>query len=96
MNIMPGGWKIDFKVNSTLPSMSSEQMALFETAFRVFDGADYTPLLYIGSQIQSGVLHAYIAECRRVLAQPAEPTLMKVVLHVDSDNQISISHMSAI
>ncbi|MCU6679281.1 hypothetical protein [Leclercia tamurae] len=96
MNMVPGGWKIDVKVNKNLSGMTLEQMSLFETAFRNFEGAKYTPLLYIGSQVVAGLQHAYVAECRLISPHPVEPTLVKVVVYLSSDNQLSISQISAI
>lgn len=96
MNMVPGGWEIDVKVNRNLSGMSAEQMSLFETAFRNFTGATYTPLLYIGSQVVAGIQHAYIAECRLVVPHAVAPTLVKVVIYLTPDNHISISQISAI
>ena len=87
-NVM-GGIVVSPAVNMHAEKMSDEQRRIFDRAFAELIGAQFFPLVYVSSQVVSGVLHTYIAT-RRVVYPNAPTMLVKVVILQNPQNEASI------
>lgn len=72
-----GGWEVNGEdVEADMPA---EAKAAFDKAMEELDGATYTPIAYLGSQIVAGVNYAYLCKTTLVTAEPlTKLTLVKV------------------
>ncbi len=91
-----GGYIIDPAVNINEKGMTKDQAARFESAFKGIVGAKYVPLVYIGSQLVAGHLHAYIAQRTFIHSQSVEVAIVKVVILESFDNKLAIHSISEI
>lgn len=96
MNNAIGSIVINPTVNMNAENMSDEHLHLFERALGDLDGAGFTPLLYIGSQLVAGQLHAYIAVRSLLRPQGALKSLVKVVIYQSLNNEVSVHALGEI
>lgn len=89
MSNVPSGIVINPAVNMNAEKMSDEKINIFKRAFADMLGVEFSPLMYVGSQVVAGVLHSYIAS-RRPIHPAAQVTLVKVVIWQHPDNTISL------
>lgn len=84
--MMHGEWEIAAMEPCRLPQKVATG---FTEAFDGMRGAQYTPVLYCGSQIVSGVNHAIICKQVLVTREPVEH-IVKVVLYENLDGKFQI------
>lgn len=76
LGILTGGWYVEVAVGS-LP----EKVATgFGEVFQEIVGAQYTPLVYCGSQVVCGTNYMIICE-QTLTTNPPEKHVVKVVIH---------------
>ncbi|MGT8856709.1 hypothetical protein [Enterobacter sp. 186315] len=90
-----GGIIINPAVNMNVEKMSDEQVDIFQRGVKDIIGVEFTPLLYVGSQVVAGMLYTYIASKRPIHPQP-ETTLGKVVILKDLNNKVSLQSVEDI
>lgn len=79
-----GGWNIDNLRGTPLPQKA-------QTAFTTFTqnlvGAEYTPLLFVGTQAVNGTNYCFIALQTIICSQPLK-RLVKIILNEKSDGKV--------
>lgn len=82
---MVGAWNYDVLKSCNLP----EKVATgFSSVFASFVGADYTPVLYCGTQVVHGVNHMIICKSR-ICHKDAVDRLTKVILNEVPEDEIN-------
>lgn len=89
-----GSIVINPSVNMHAEKMSDEHLQMFESVFNDIDGAGYTPLLFVGSQLVAGQLHTFIALRRFMHAKGQEKSLVKVIIFQSLNNELAIHSIS--
>ena len=87
-----GGWNIDEMKGCNLPQ---KVQSAFTTVTSELVGADYEPVLYVGSQEVNGVNYCILAVQTLITATP-EKRLVKMIIHEELDGTarlLSISRM---
>lgn len=74
---VPGGWMLEKVAAVQLPTEVNEG---FQKTVKCLQGADYTPVLYVGHQVVSGMNYMLICHQRPATLNPVEH-FVKVVLH---------------
>ena len=92
MAALLGGWDLSALKACTLPQKAQ---SAFTAVTGGLVGAEYMPVLYVGSQQVHGTNHCIIAVQTLVIANP-EKRLVKMVINEGSDNPGSIVSISGI
>lgn len=79
-----GGWNIDDLKGTNLPQKAAS--AFTEFTYGLI-GAEYTPLLFVGSQLVNGTNYCYIALQTIICAKPIK-RLVKLILNESSDGKV--------
>ena len=80
-----GGWNIDGLKGASLPQKAASAFTKFTDGLV---GAEYIPLLYIGSQTVNGTNYCYIALQTIICAQPMK-RLVKLILNEDLNGKVT-------
>lgn len=89
---MLGSWNIEEMKPCNLPQKA--QSAFTEVTSGLM-GADYMPVLYVGSQLVNGTNYCILAIRTFVTANP-ERKLVKVIIHEALDGKCTLSSVSGI
>ena len=87
-----GGWDLSALKACTLPQKAASAFAAVTGGLI---GAEYMPVLYVGSQQVNGTNHCIIAVQTLITATP-EKRLVKMILNESQDNPGSIVSISGI
>ena len=87
-----GGWNIDEMKSCNLPQKAA---SAFTSITGGLVGADYQPVLYVGSQVVNGTNYCIIALQRLVTRNP-ETRLVKMISNVSSSGESSLVSVSGI
>ena len=87
-----GGWNIDDMKGCNLPQ---KVQSAFTTVTSELVGADYQPVLYIGSQVVNGMNYCVLAKQTIITATP-ENRLVKMIINVDTKGVASLVSVSGI
>ena len=87
-----GGWNFDELKGCNLPQKA--QSAFTDVTSKLV-GADYEPVLYVGSQPVNGTNYCVIALQTSVTATP-EKRLMKLIINVDAKGKSRLVSVSVI
>ena len=87
-----GGWNIDEMKSCNLPQKAA---SAFANVCGGLVGAEYTPVLYVGSQVVHGTNHCIIA-VQTVLTANPEKRLVKMVINEAADNSASLVSITGI
>lgn len=87
-----GGWKIDEMKSVNLPQKAQ---SAFTAVTGGLVGAEYQPVLYVGSQVVNGTNYCIIAI--QTLVEPnAEKRLVKMIINVSAGGETSLVSVSGI
>ena len=87
-----GGWNIDEMKTCNLPQKAASAFAAIAGGLV---GAEYQPVLYVGSQVVNGTNYCILA-VQTLITQNAEKRLVKMVINVSSSGAISLVSESGI
>ena len=87
-----GGWNIDEMKSVNLPQ---KVQSAFTTVTGGLVGAEYIPVLYIGSQAVNGTNYCILAVQTIVTGTP-EKRLVKMIVNVSSNGTVSLVSVSGI
>lgn len=87
-----GGWNIDEMKTVNLPQKAE---SAFTAVTGGLVGADYEPVLYVGSQLVNGVNYCVLAMQTLLTATP-EKRLVKMVINVALDGTPSLVSVSGL
>ena len=87
-----GAWNIDEMRSCNLPQ---EVASAFTAVTGDLVGADYMPVLYVGSQIVNGMNYCVLA-VQTVMTAVPDKRLVKMILNVDIDGTASLVSVSKI
>lgn len=76
-----GGWNIDEMKGCNLPQKAQ---SAFTAVTGELTGADYMPVLYVGSQVVNGVNYCILAMQTLITANPVN-RLVKMIINVDTN-----------
>ena len=81
-----GGWNVDEMKAVNLPQ---KVQSAFTTITGGLVGADYQPVLYVGSQVVNGTNYCILA-LQSIVAPNAEKRLVKMIINVASNGGTSL------
>ena len=81
-----GGWNIDEMKSVNLPQ---KVQSAFTEIMSGLVGAEYMPVLYVGSQLVNGTNYWIIA-LQTLVTRETQKQLVKVIIHVDLDGATSL------
>ena len=87
-----GAWNIDEMKGVNLPQ---KVQSAFTAVTGELVGADYMPVLYVGSQVVNGMNYCVLAKQTIITATP-EYRLVKMVINVDTKGIASLVSVSGI
>ena len=87
-----GGWNIDEMKGVNLPQKAQ---SAFTAVTGGITGSEYTPVLYVGSQVVNGTNHCILA-LQKVVVPESEPRLVKMVINVDTKGAARLVSVSGI
>ncbi|MBQ3447766.1 MAG: hypothetical protein IJG37_09000 [Synergistaceae bacterium] len=87
-----GGWNIDEMKGVNLPQKAQ---SAFTAVTGGLVGADYEPVLYVGSQLVNGINYCVLAVQTLLTATP-EKRLVKMVINVDTKGVATLVSVSGI
>ena len=87
-----GGWNIDEMKGCNLPQ---KVQSAFTAVTSELVGADYMPVLYVGSQVVNGMNYCVLAKQTIITATP-ENRLVKMIINVDTKGVASLVSVSGI
>ena len=87
-----GGWNIDEMKTVNLPQKAE---SAFTAVTGGLVGADYEPVLYVGSQLVNGVNYCVLA-MQTLLTATSEKRLVKMVINVALDGTPSLVSVSGL
>ena len=87
-----GGWNIDEMKGCNLPQKAA---SAFTEITGGLVGADYQPVLYVGSQVVNGTNYCILALQTLVLPEPKK-RLVKMIINVDTKGVASLVSVSGI
>ena len=79
-----GGWNIDDLKRTNLPQKATSAFTKFTDGLT---GAEYEPLLFVGTQLVNGTNYCYIALQTIICANPMK-RLVKLILNESSDGKV--------
>ena len=80
-----GGWE-----RTESPAVTDELNTLMEKALKDLDGASYTPVAYLATQVVAGRNHAVLCRVAPVIPDPVE-TYAVVILYEDLEGNVTIT-----
>ena len=87
-----GGWDISALKPCNLPQKAA---SAFANVLGGLTGAEYVPVLYVGSQLVHGTNHCIIA-LQTIIAATPEKRLVKLIINEAPDNTGSLVSVSGI
>ena len=87
---LAGGWAA-----AEEPAVTDERLALFDKAMAGLVGVDYTPLVYLGSQVVAGRNHAFLCQAQ-VVYPDAQPYFAIVYIYEALDGACEILSIAPI
>ena len=87
-----GGWNIDEMKTVNLPQ---KVQSAFTAVTGELVGADYMPVLYVGSQVVNGMNYCVLAKQTIITATP-EYRLVKVIINVDTKGVATLVSVSGV
>lgn len=87
-----GGWNIDEMKGVNLPQKAQ---SAFTAVTGGLVGADYEPVLYVGSQVVNGTNYCILAKQTIITATP-EVRLVKMIINVDTKGAAQLLSVSGI
>lgn len=87
-----GGWNIDEMKGVNLPQKAQ---SAFTAVTSGLTGAEYEPVLYVGSQLVNGTNYCILALQTLITAAPTH-RLVKIVIHVDLDGEASLKSIRGV
>ena len=87
-----GGWNIDEMRSCNLPQ---KVQSAFTSVTGSIVGAEYMPVLYVGSQVVNGMNYCVLAVQTIITANP-EKRFVKMVINVDTKGVASLVSVSGI
>lgn len=87
-----GGWNIDEMKGVNLPQ---KVQSAFTAVTGELVGADYEPVLYVGSQVVNGTNYCVLAKQTIITATP-EHRLVKMIINVDTKGTAKLVSVSGI
>lgn len=87
-----GGWNIEEMKSCNLPQKAA---SAFTAVTGELVGADYQPVLYVGSQLVNGMNYCILAIQTIITAEPKK-NLVKVIVNVSTSGVASLVSVSGI
>jgi len=87
-----GGWNYDDVKSCNLPQKTQ---SAFTAVTGGLVGADYMPVLYVGSQVVNGTNHCILA-LQRLVVPESESRLVKMIINVDTKGTARLVSVSGI
>ena len=87
-----GGWNIDEMKGVNLPQKAQ---SAFTAVTSELVGADYMPVLYVGSQVVNGMNYCVLAK-QTIITSTPENRLVKMIINVDTKGVASLVSVSGI
>ena len=87
-----GGWNIDEMKSVNLPQKAQ---SAFTAVTGGLVGAEYMPVLYVGSQVVNGTNHCILA-LQTLVTQNPEKRLVKVIINVSANGSASLVSVSGV
>lgn len=87
-----GGWNIEEMKSCNLPQKAASAFTAITGGLM---GADYQPVLYVGSQLVNGTNYCILAIQTIITANP-EKRLVKMIVNVSSSGESSLVSVSGI
>ena len=87
-----GGWNIDEMKGVNLPQKAA---SAFISVTGSLTGADYQPVLYVGSQVVNGTNYCILA-LQKLVVPNAEARLVKMIINVDLKGNTTLVSVSGI
>ena len=87
-----GGWNVDEMKGVNLPQKAQ---SAFTAVTGGLVGADYEPVLYVGSQVVNGTNYCILAKQTIITATP-EVRLVKMIINVATNGTASLVSVSGI
>ncbi len=87
-----GGWNLDEVKGCNLPQ---KVQSAFTAVTGDMTGADYEPIAYLGSQIVNGINYRILCK-RRLVIPNSEPSLVKMIIHEETDGSVSLVSVSGL
>ena len=87
-----GGWNIDEMKSVNLPQKAQ---SAFTAVTGGLVGAEYMPVLYVGSQIVNGTNYCILA-VQTIITGTPEKRLVKMIINVSSNGSASIVSVSGV
>lgn len=89
---MLGGWNFDDFKGANLPQKVASG---FAAVFGGFTGADYQPIVYLGSQVVNGINYLVIAK-QTLVTKISEEHIVKIVINEAPDGTFSLVSISGV
>ena len=87
-----GGWNIDEMKGVNLPQKAQ---SAFTAVTGGLVGAEYQPVLYVGSQVVNGTNYCILA-LQRLVVPDSESRLVKMIINVDTKGAAQLVSVSGI
>lgn len=87
-----GGWNLDEMKSCNLPQKAA---SAFTAVTGGLVGADYQPVLYVGSQLVNGTNYCILA-LQKIVVPNAEARLVKMIINVDLKGNTTLVSVSGI
>ena len=87
-----GGWNIDEMKSVNLPQKAQ---SAFTAVTGGLVGAEYMPVLYVGSQVVNGTNHCILA-VQTLVTQTPEKRLVKMIVNVSANGSASLISVSGL
>ena len=87
-----GGWNIDEMKGCNLPQKAA---SAFTAVTGELVGAEYQPVLYVGSQLVNGTNYCIFA-IQKIVVPKSEQRLVKMIINVASDGAASLVSVSGV
>ena len=87
-----GGWNIDEMKGCNLPQ---KVQSAFTAVTSELVGADYIPVLYVGSQQVNGMNYRVLC-LQRLVIPNAEKKIVKMILHEELDGSVRLVSVSGV
>ena len=87
---MLGRWNVDEMKTCNLPQ---KVQSAFTSVTSDLEGADYQPVLYVGSQVVNGTNYCVLA-CQTMMTASFEKNLSKLIINVSPDGKATLLSVS--
>ena len=87
-----GGWNLDEMKSCNLPQKAA---SAFTAVTGGLVGADYQPVLYVGSQLVNGTNYCILA-LQKIVVPNAEARLVKMIINEATDGSVRLVSVSGV